>query len=238
MLSVSSDTSVCQGEYVSLIASGDFITDYLWSTGDISAEISISSGGVYYVTASNICATVMDSVSLIVYLIPQSQIIADTAIFTGDSIQLWVSGNLTWDYFWSPDYLISEINIVDPIVNPDITTTYNVQITDSNFCFNQYYVTISVSDKPLPDLTIYNSFSPNDDGVNDFWVIENIEEYENSSLEIFNRNGNKVFSAYNYQNDWNGKYNDKDLPAHTYFFILDPGSGGLEIIKGHITIIR
>ena len=238
VLTVNGDSIGCFGDQAKLLAEGDFITTYQWSSGESTSQISVSSSGTYYVTASNICASVSDSLSVQIFSLPTAQIIPDTAIFTGDSIQLWVDGNLLWDYLWSPDYAINSISITEPVVFPESTTTYSVLVTDTNSCVNNYYVTISVSDKPLPEIIWYNSFSPNGDGVNDFWVIDNIEDYENSMLEIFNRDGNKVFSAKNYQNDWDGKYHDKDVPAHTYFFILDPGVEGVEIIKGHVTIIR
>ena len=70
-----------------------------------------------------------------------------------------------------------------------------------------------------------NGFSPNGDGVNDTWVIKNLELYPDNELIIFNRWGNEVFSVKGYRNDWSGDSNSKftignGLPVGTYFYVL------------------
>ena len=75
------------------------------------------------------------------------------------------------------------------------------------------------------DIIIYNAFSPNNDGTNEFLTIEGLENYPDHKLEVFNRWGNKVFSTTNYQNDWAGTWGDKKLPDGTYYYFLDDGNG-------------
>jgi len=94
------------------------------------------------------------------------------------------------------------------------------------------------------DLTIPTGFSPDGDGINDFFVIEGIQGYPNASITIFNRWGNKVFESTNgYNNDWDGTnqfgmtVGDRNLPVGTYFFVLDLGDGS-EVIKGYVFINR
>ena len=74
-------------------------------------------------------------------------------------------------------------------------------------------------------LVFFNGISPNNDGVNDTFIIEGIEEYPDNRVQIFTRNGNRVFSQYGYDNSWNGQKDGKDLPQGTYFYILDDGEG-------------
>lgn len=76
-------------------------------------------------------------------------------------------------------------------------------------------------------LRVYNVFSPNNDGFNDFFEIECIENYTNS-IKVFNRNGNKVFEALDYQNNWDGRANvsgisnkGKHLPSGTYYYVIN-----------------
>jgi gliding motility-associated-like protein/uncharacterized repeat protein (TIGR01451 family) len=85
---------------------------------------------------------------------------------------------------------------------------------------------------------LFNLFSPNGDGINDFLVINCITnpEYTNNSLEIYDRYGNQVFAARGYDNTWDGTRNNNDLPKGTYFYILDLGDGS-EIKKGWIQIM-
>ena len=59
---------------------------------------------------------------------------------------------------------------------------------------------------------IPSGFSPNGDGINDFWQIVGIDKYPNNTVYIFNRLGVKVFSSINYKNDWNGFYNGNKVP--------------------------
>ncbi|MNK66258.1 hypothetical protein D3C87_855740 [compost metagenome] len=93
---------------------------------------------------------------------------------------------------------------------------------DTNSANNQDNATVSPN-----CLKIYNEFSPNDDGQNDFFYIDCIERYPDNQLEIFNRWGNLVYYQKGYKNTWDGKEEGsaKTLPEGTYFYILDLGDG-------------
>ncbi|MCO6176122.1 gliding motility-associated C-terminal domain-containing protein, partial [Flavobacterium sp. NRK F10] len=76
-------------------------------------------------------------------------------------------------------------------------------------------------------LTVYNEFSPNNDGENDYLIIDCIENYPNNKIEIFNRYGNVVYETASYNNNWNGMANvggvvskGEYLPNGTYFYVL------------------
>jgi gliding motility-associated-like protein len=85
-----------------------------------------------------------------------------------------------------------------------------------------------------PPLEIHTGFSPNDDGVNDIFHIENIEYYPGNSLRVFNRWGTMVFTMDDYLNTWNGTWNDTHLPDGTYFYWLDDGRG--KTYSGYVQI--
>lgn len=111
---------------------------------------------------------------------------------------------------------------------------YYLTITDAHNCFFNYELHLTESKFCL---IVYNTITPNGDGKNDQWIIENIEEFPQSEVWIFNRDGNHIFYAKAYQNDWEGTYNNKPLPESTYYYIIDPGDG-TNVLKGHLTIIR
>lgn len=67
---------------------------------------------------------------------------------------------------------------------------------------------------------IYNGFSPNNDGINDFFVVEGLEDTDTEQVSIFNRWGNLVFYVKDYQNNWDGTWNGEDLPDGTYFYVI------------------
>jgi gliding motility-associated-like protein/uncharacterized repeat protein (TIGR01451 family) len=91
-------------------------------------------------------------------------------------------------------------------------------------------------------LTIPTGFSPDNDGINDKFIIKGIEAYPNASMTIFNRWGNKVYeSTGGYPNDWDGTnqfgmtVGERNLPVGTYFYVLDLGDGS-EVVKGFVFI--
>jgi len=86
------------------------------------------------------------------------------------------------------------------------------------------------------ELDIFTGFSPNNDNINDFFQIQGVESLPGNDLCIFNRWGNQVYFARDYQNDWNGTWNGKDLPDGTYFYIFNDGEGNT--YSGYLQIHR
>ena len=94
-------------------------------------------------------------------------------------------------------------------------------------------------------LTVYNEFSPNDDGTNDIFYIECIEQFPNNTISVYNRWGAMVFSMNGYDNSWDGKSINKStlnstekLPVGTYYYTLDPGDGSTSPKSGWLYISR
>lgn len=80
-------------------------------------------------------------------------------------------------------------------------------------------------------------FSPNEDGSNDKFVIEGLERYPGSKIQILSRWGDVVFESDDYQNDWAGSnQNGEVLPDDTYFFVLDVSNG--KRFKGYVELRR
>ena len=86
------------------------------------------------------------------------------------------------------------------------------------------------------ELFIPNAFSPNGDGVNDYWEILGLQDYPSHRLEIYNRLGIKLYETTNYKNDWNGTYNGVKVDNGTYFYQLYLTEGVIE--KGFIFVKR
>jgi gliding motility-associated-like protein len=130
------------------------------------------------------------------------------------------------------------------LINPDGTYTYTpdpgfagqdvieVEVCDSglpmpSLC-STLTITINVGVVPGKEIIIPEGFSPNDDGVNDYFVIQN-HTGAKMKLEVFNRWGNVVYRNNNYQNDWGGIANSgvtigEGLPDGTYYYVLEAGS--------------
>ena len=100
------------------------------------------------------------------------------------------------------------------------------------------YVLIEVVDTTT-DLVIYNGFSPNEDGINDYFRIKNIELYPNNHLIIFNRWGNRVYETDRYTNarPWKAIYKNTYLADGTYFYILDVElNGRMQKFSGYVEV--
>jgi gliding motility-associated-like protein len=83
-------------------------------------------------------------------------------------------------------------------------------------------------DYPITVL-VKEAFTPNGDGINDTWVIYELDKYPNSSVRVYNRLGNLVYSSNNYQNDWDGHFNNSSsvLPdSGAYYYQIDFGTDG------------
>ncbi len=91
----------------------------------------------------------------------------------------------------------------------------------------------------LVEINVSQAITPNGDGVNDTWVIYNIENHPGSIVRVFNRWGKEVFYSNNYRNDWNGHYkdNNESLPsAVSYFYQIDLNGDGTIDAQGWLYI--
>lgn len=95
---------------------------------------------------------------------------------------------------------------------------------------------ISSDTKNILGLNIPNVFTPNGDGFNDTFVIEDLNKYPENEILIFNRWGNTIFHEKNYHNEWTGT----GLSEGTYFYILKVKSTAeiWEDYHGYITLLR
>jgi gliding motility-associated-like protein len=85
-------------------------------------------------------------------------------------------------------------------------------------------------------LIVYNGFSPNNDGKNDYFTIDGIEKFPNNTLSIFGVRGQELYHAKGYKNTWDGKTEGKLLVDGTYFYSIDDGEG--QTYSGYVQIVH
>lgn len=90
--------------------------------------------------------------------------------------------------------------------------------------------------KQIGALHVHNVFTPNGDGKNDTFTIDNLSSFEENQLTIVNRWQSTVYQTKNYKNDWNGS----ELSDGTYFYIIKVRNGQQPWIeqKGYVTLLR
>jgi gliding motility-associated-like protein len=111
-----------------------------------------------------------------------------------------------------------------------------VFVTDANGCVSSSTVDILI----FPEIKIPNGFSPNADGRNDSWIIDNIQQFPESRVEVYNRWGELLFaSPPGYPTPFDGKYKGKDLPVGTYYYIINLNHVAYpDAYTGPLTIFR
>src|SRR5690606_16660124 len=139
----------------------------------------------------------------------------DATIVEGDSIQLDGSGGVS--YTWSPNTNLSNPFVPNPIASPTSTITYTLTAVDPNGCTGVDNVTIAVM---LEQGIIANMTAPNGDGHHDEWYVESIHNFPGSEVTVFSQQGQIVFQAAPYNNDWKATYKGETLPNGTYFYVL------------------
>ncbi len=114
---------------------------------------------------------------------------------------------------------------------------YTVNFRASNGC--DYSSTFVIDS----EIRIYNGVSANDDGMNDFFLIDCLDFFENNNVQIFTRDGIRIYEIDGYDNitkRFNGTSNvgaTQDLPAGTYFYVIDKGDGS-DLIQGFLELVR
>jgi gliding motility-associated-like protein len=117
----------------------------------------------------------------------------------------------------------------------------SIQATTSDGCIESDTLFIAIL-RPIDEIATV--FTPNGDGVNDFWEIANTIGKPDLEVLIFNRWGQQIFYSKSYGTDetntWDGKSqkSGKDLPVVTYYYIIKPNDGEQEPITGTVTIVR
>ncbi|MCY1522415.1 hypothetical protein D9M68_572710 [compost metagenome] len=136
-------------------------------------------------------------------------------------------------YKWSPSDGLDNDALLSPVASPAQDTEYTLTVTVEGRCSVLARVFVKVLDEVRPP----NSFSPNGDGINDVWNIEALSSYTQSTVEIFNRNGQKVFMSKGYLAPFDGTYQRKPLPVGVYYYRINPNNGR-RILSGSLTLIR
>ena len=139
-----------------------------------------------------------------------------------------------YEHHWSAHPHHFGANDLNPIANPDVTTTFTLT-AEENGCVLSDQVTIFISS----ELVIPNTFSPNNDENNDTWVINGIEAYPDNSVKIFDRWGQQIFAAtaYSQSKAWDGSIKKGKASEGVYFYVIDLRDDS-EVRTGSLTLIR
>ena len=159
---------------------------------------------------------------------------ADRYILEASSILLepYTSGT-NLKYLWTPNQYLNNNTTKNPLVTGVEDLLYTLKVTDINGCVNEDQVMVKV----LKPFKIPNTFTPNNDGINDQWLIPFLSTYPGNHVQVFNRYGQLVFESSGYAIPWDGTMNGKSLPFGTYYYIIEAGNGR-KPLTGYVTIVK
>jgi gliding motility-associated-like protein len=202
---------------------------------DANLQFGVNTFYAYYIDANG-CASPYDSINIIKVDGSQLNVAEDSiGICLGSEVELTANENAI-SYVWAIDKSTDQ----SIIVSPTTETTYFVNMTDQFGCS----ITDSIDVYFLPasecHIETYTAFSPNGDNVNDTWIIDGIEGFNENIVYIYNRWGDLINKIENYDNStnvWDGttKFAKKAAPG-TYFYIVE--ANGTKALSGWVQIVK
>lgn len=208
--SLGSDTLLCEGDTIFLDATVPDAVSYEWSTGDTDSILAVVDTGLYHVTVENTGCSRSDTIYIPDFLSNPPVPIGEDSLycfFYNDSLKLNAGPGLS--YLWQPTFETSqEITVLTP-------GTYTVEVVRANGCRKS--ATVNADEVCEPLLFVPSAFSPDDDGINDFFApfVSNVVKY---SVRIINRRGQLVFYSETPGEGWDGTFEGQDAPMGIYVY--------------------
>ena len=205
---------------------------YLWSNGENSLHADICPGDHWVeVTDINNCLVREDFTiePLIITLDPASAILECDLENIDISLEASAAGGIApYSFEWWNGSVENPINLG---MSPG---NYSVTVIDGNSCVQDTSFSIAT----MTSECIPNIFTPNGDGINDTWSLEDTFLYEDSEVRIYGRFGRLIFHSFGYHHKWDGTNKQgNDLPDGVYFYSIEIGHG-FDQINGTVTILR
>jgi len=241
--------SVCIGDNVTITDNTDgkdgIVNQWNWDLGDGTTRVinpvthtygdTITFNITLYTVNTHGCNSDTITKPFTVYPYPKVNAGPDKFVLEGGSVELEsTSFAREPQYTWTPDLYLTDARIARPrVMNPKTDMTYRLTVTGRGGCATSDDVFVKLLKFPA----IPNTFSPNNDGINDTWRIDFLNTYPENRVQIFTRTGKIIFESRGYNTPWDGTIKGKPLPFDTYYYIIEPGNGR-DPITGYVTILK
>lgn len=239
------NTLICSGEGIVLDPAIPGAS-YLWSDNSTEPTFTVTQGGTYSVTISSGCEAIEETIT-VDGLGFQLDLGPDLQIELGEGLELLPmispsTAGLTYLWTSSTDP-VSCANCAEPFVEPHFDTQYYLTATDEAGCS----VVDSVFIEVIKNQRIYlpNAFSPNGDGINDYFYLQSKRNELVLNFKVFDRWGNLVFENTNfYTNEstqgWNGRFRGKAMNNGVFYYLASVQflDGKVEVFKGEVEVVR
>lgn len=210
--------TICTGDTVELIGQYTGGTPYVkivWENGVLDSGLYASpyDETIRY-TIYDICADTLmqDSMQIVHYKKPFFEL-DDQFICEGSSTQIGIPDSVSYSFLWNTLDTTSYIAVSD-------SGQYILSVTD--FCHFSYSDTMQLSFiANVGEFALPNVITPNGDGINDEYVLPQLELAESFDLNIYNRWGNLIFTSSDFNIMWKGETNlGTEASDGVYFAVL------------------
>ncbi len=118
-------------------------------------------------------------------------------------------------------------------------TTFSIvmRVTDRDGNTLDKFFTINRTRSDFNSLVITNAFTPNGDGINDTWGVNDLRFYQGVRISVYDRGGSRLFYTENPDVRWDGTFNGKEMPVASYFWTIEIGETG-ETRRGMLNLLR
>lgn len=248
-ISVADASDACRWEpvhFTSLNAKPSVaVQQWYWSFGDGNSGLQATTQHAYadtgtynvsvYAIADNGCASAPVN-QLVQIFGTYAQAGRDTVVAKGQPLQLNASGGAIFS--WSPVTGLSDPSIADPVAILDRDTRYILTATTAAGCAS--YDTVLVKVYEGPEFYVPTAFTPNNDGINDWFRFIPVGMDGIHYFRIYNRYGQLLYQSPDPQKGWDGNFNGRPQPQDTYIWMLEGRDYRGQTIrkKGTVTIIR
>lgn len=221
-IKISNDTVLCRGDSLLLRATG--ASFYQWTPREGLSSISDSivfaspeDDIVYSVFARNdFDCTAEASIEVKVQQAYVFSTEEDTSIFIGQSVPIAIeSPDSSLLYRWNPVNDLSCNLCPNPIASPLKTTRYTASISDPFGCF-MATASILINVEEEFEVSVPNAFTPNADGLNDWFYAVTYGIKELLYFRVYDRWGKMIFETNSFNNKWNGTVGEVPCPIGTY----------------------
>lgn len=165
----------------------------------------------------------------------------------GDSIQLQpnIPGSIVInDIIWTPPGDLQCTDCLEPWITPSQSATYMLTVMDVNGCEGSDMVFVNLNRRR--NVFIPNAFSPNGDGINDFFQLSTGQGVaEVNSFRIYDRWGTLLYIKENFlpnnvDDGWDGRFRGRSLSMNTYVYVAEVTFIDNEtlVFKGGLNLVR
>ena len=227
------DQNICEGRSATIVPTGKFTVVFWLNDGSTDPTYTTDTTEMVRIQVfDDGGCTVFDSVQITSYPSPEVDLGNDTTL-CGEMSLILDAGNPDAMYLWSTGETTQTIEVFPG--QQDIS----VLVTNPGGCSDSSSIRIRPCSPKEFFANIANTITPNGDGVNDTWQIDEVVAYPNMEIEIFDRWGKLVWrSTRGYAVQWDGRNTrGEEMPMNSYYFVINLNDGS-DRINGTITIMR